>query len=389
MLKCDNRAIISIHALLAESDSRTCKSRPASQKFLSTLSLRRATKQAITAEQTARISIHALLAESDYMPFRMPTGGLLFLSTLSLRRATTRSALCRRPHDISIHALLAESDSPKCVLPWMTSNFYPRSPCGERQQVTFWQDIDDRISIHALLAESDPITCCLHMRHAVFLSTLSLRRATDIAQHSRHLRLSFLSTLSLRRATECRVTDCSRSGISIHALLAESDCFLSVMSFAQTRFLSTLSLRRATSICQAPTPPCNVFLSTLSLRRATHQPRQTRHCKKYFYPRSPCGERHPILLPRFQPGLISIHALLAESDRGQNPGPRKDTDFYPRSPCGERRAPRWIKCRHPPFLSTLSLRRATRGPRRSVYCPINFYPRSPCGERHDFRGQTL
>ena len=40
-------AIISIHALLAESD-----------------------QQAITAEQTARISIHALLAESDLLALK-------------------------------------------------------------------------------------------------------------------------------------------------------------------------------------------------------------------------------------------------------------------------------------------------------------------------------
>ena len=36
--------------------------------------------------------------------------------------------------------------------------------------------------------------------------------------------------------------------------------------------------------------------------------------------------------------LISIHALLAESDghqHGDHPG---HADFYPRSPCGERRA---------------------------------------------------
>ena len=77
-----------------------------------------------------------------------------------------------------------------------------------------------------------------------------------------------------------------------------------------------------------------------------------------FYPRSPCGERlWPGLLARpfF---IISIHALLAESDIGPlifNVQPR---NFYPRSPCGERLAI---------GLSTKSI--------------SNFYPRSPCGER--------
>ena len=57
--------------------------------FLSTLSLRRATVN--TADKEARkrlISIHALLAESDLI---LPMGHLMervFLSTLSLRRAT-------------------------------------------------------------------------------------------------------------------------------------------------------------------------------------------------------------------------------------------------------------------------------------------------------------
>ena len=55
------------------------------------------------------------------------------------------------------------------------------------------------------------------------------------------------------------------------------------------------------------------FLSTLSLRRAT-----TCYCSGSlicnFYPRSPCGER-PLTPARMSLRLlISIHALLAESD---------------------------------------------------------------------------
>ena len=40
------------------------------------------------------------------------------------------------------------------------------------------QQRKQRISIHALLAESDKGTCNLLDAHRVFLSTLSLRRAT-------------------------------------------------------------------------------------------------------------------------------------------------------------------------------------------------------------------
>ena len=144
------------------------------------------------------ISIHALLAESD-TPARI-------LSRLSL---------------ISIHALLAESDGVCQGNKFQDSDFYPRSPCGERQLL---------FSIFPLFR--------------LFLSTLSLRRATSTLIIGFLARV-FLSTLSLRRATWAD-TDYNLSDIiSIHALLAESD---------------------------ESQPPCA---------------RPTRD----FYPRSPCGER--------------------------------------------------------------------------------------------------
>ena len=151
---------------------------------------------------------------------------------------------------------------------------------------------------------------------------------------------------------------CLGGGISIHALLAESDN--------------------------------RVRLSPLG--------------PKYFYPRSPCGERHELSERRWRPSGISIHALLAESD-GHGPACRPaERNFYPRSPCGERPKALPKPPRQPQFLSTLSLRRATynsdnippyrtisihallaesdRPPGNScgtIY--LHFYPRSPCGER--------
>ena len=126
------------------------------------------------------------------------------------------------------------------------------------------------------------------------------------------------------------------------------------------------------------------FLSTLSLRRATPSSSKTGRRFRYFYPRSPCGERPGAEIQHPGKILISIHALLAESDAGpdrQGAGPC--SDFYPRSPCGERPALKTIKALFDtisihallaesdtitagagtmisPFLSTLSLRRATR-----------------------------
>ena len=103
-----------------------------------------------------------------------------------------------------------------------------------------------------------------------FLSTLSLRRATRLPTALRTPHHRFLSTLSLRRATSGRMTAPGKRG----------------------RFLSTLSLRRATVYPMTYGPILSRFLSTLSLRRAT------------------------ACLPACVVGAsISIHALLAESDR--------------------------------------------------------------------------
>ena len=173
--------------------------------------------------------------------------------------------------------------------------FYPRSPCGERPQtVLLGAEYYDDISIHALLAESDAIAGGLKLLNVIFLSTLSLRRATKTQWALLVRQRKFLSTLSLRRATRTarlyqlynndfyprspcgeRPFGAKRAliarSISIHALLAESD--------GQCKKYAWRS--------------------------------------RYFYPRSPCGER----LAGFRQALvhcnISIHALLAESDGRQ------------------------------------------------------------------------
>ena len=58
----------------------------------------------------------------------------------------------------------------------------------------------------------------------------------------------------------------------------------------------------------------NLFLSTLSLRRATCWTVYQFDDKQHFYPRSPCGERQRLSIKIRLELLISIHALLAESD---------------------------------------------------------------------------
>ena len=129
------------------------------------------------------ISIHALLAESDNIlcAVSVQIGG--FLSTLSLRRATDQATSNQPEQQISIHALLAESDGGNVRQVDRDSNFYPRSPCGERRVHYDNYNLHCVISIHALLAESDGIGLVFMWWGVRFLSTLSLRRATGGNDH--------------------------------------------------------------------------------------------------------------------------------------------------------------------------------------------------------------
>ena len=221
-----------------------------------------------TEGQMIEISIHALLAESDPRArLRIPPQPI-FQSTLSLRRATwVRGFRCWFRILISIHALLAESDARLNHRIGIHRDFNPRSPCGERPGFA--------------------ISCIFG---SVFQSTLSLRRATLHKQHRRGW-LEFQSTLSLRRATPIML-----SPLQVRA------------------FQSTLSLRRATRRGPSMQRSSSLFQSTLSLRRATDSQCRQQYTRRYFNPRSPCGERRWALPGSPFPREISIHALLAESD---------------------------------------------------------------------------
>ena len=305
---------ISIHALLAESDGLGFCYHCDDVAFLSTLSLRRATAPNRRPCRCNKISIHALLAESDlffivFDLFRnISIHALLaesdsplsincmihmqFLSTLSLRRATMQIVIIVVDTVISIHALLAESDQTNrsATIPYF--NFYPRSPCGERHIVGGAGNNAIRISIHALLAESDLNQIQPRRFHYRFLSTLSLRRATQSSAKSTPeetyfyprspcgerrappynlmIHHTFLSTLSLRRATPKR----PKHQTQTQNFYPRSPCGerqnQSEHCERLMSFLSTLSLRRATWVAFSAMLPNSVFLSTLSLRRATN-----------------------------------------------------------------------------------------------------------------------
>ena len=356
----------------------------------------------------SNISIHALLAESD-AAYVAKTGMT----------------------EISIHALLAESGRPAKPDRSAPDNFYPRSPCGERP-CWRWDNPNTKPNFYPRSPcgeRRNKHTIITGGKHFYPRSPCGERRCEPWPPHRT---TQFLSTLSLRRATSAQAAFPPGECISIHALLAESDAAMAAMAFTAAyfyprspcgerlcpddkqadfcQFLSTLSLRRATALFGTTTSAAQ-FLSTLSLRRATVD-----------------------FSSNARATLISIHALLAESDmpistsfpialnfyphspcgerRWRCSCRRLYSNFYPRSPCGERRhscradagdqpisihallaesdAQRQSAQRQPDgFLSTLSLRRATGAATNTRARHLNFYPRSPCGERRNNSNNEL
>ena len=170
--------------------------------FLSTLSLRRATYQGQAGFAGYRnFYPRSPCGERHRKMLKEMSIYVSFLSTLSLRRATSSKTHDRHKTPISIHALLAESDLTDRSRRAFILYFYPRSPCGERRVHYDNYNLHCVISIHALLAESDSLwalmgglscndfyprspcgerlsSCFGKITSVLFLSTLSLRRAT-------------------------------------------------------------------------------------------------------------------------------------------------------------------------------------------------------------------
>ena len=87
------------------------------------------------------------------------------------------------------------------------------------------------ISIHALLAESDRL-CAASIRHRPISIHALLAESDDFIRCIAPGRAVFLSTLSLRRATVQEFQPASNGAISIHALLAESDSAAAIIVIA-------------------------------------------------------------------------------------------------------------------------------------------------------------
>ena len=79
------------------------------------------------------ISIHALLAESDSWRLVMNLLCLYFYPRSPCGERLHLFVSSGVDFAISIHALLAESDAPPYNLMIQHTHFYPRSPCGERR----------------------------------------------------------------------------------------------------------------------------------------------------------------------------------------------------------------------------------------------------------------
>ena len=217
-------------------------------------------------------------------------GAYIFQSTLSLRRATQTALIAshaptnfnprspcgerqevgnlpRKLGKISIHALLAESDGCRIPYPVPAWNFNPRSPCGERPSALE--------ALERLTGNFNPRSPCgerlLPLLGAecprIFQSTLSLRRAT-FGMGIFSSCFIFQSTLSLRRATQVYHRCPGRHG----NFNPRSPC-------GERRGIAQIPKKRGR------------FQSTLSLRRATSSSSQSFSFSSYFNPRSPCGER--------------------------------------------------------------------------------------------------
>ena len=168
----------------------------------------------------------------------------VFLSTLSLRRAT----------------LFKLAKGGKLLY------FYPRSPCGERPRHPAIRVDLNNISIHALLAESDG-------------APVERMPSFSISIHA------LLAESDGLLAGYPELFD-----ISIHALLAESDASTTTTTICIVVFLSTLSLRRATLTPSRMSS--RLLISIHALLAESDRPlRQLQFALLYFYPRSPCGER--------------------------------------------------------------------------------------------------
>ena len=257
----------------------------------------------------------------------------VFQSTLSLRRATPVEDDPVSVRAISIHALLAESDPGRLGRVGAWSHFNPRSPCGER-----------RVFAPRCLVSGyfNPRSPCGERRNTQFSPSRG-------------------------------------EGISIHALLAESDSYRGTTYIDGSNFNPRSPCGER--LLRPPTGEDPVLISIHALlAESDEQGYSLKEKEQYFNPRSPCGERLRSGVSEVNPRYFNPRSPCGE----RLPGLLHQflsVNFNPRSPCGERPCSLYFLDHATRFQSTLSLRRATWPPSDTALTPWDFNPRSPCGER--------
>ena len=227
----------------------------------------------LDGSKSSIVSIHALLAESDNTASITPTASRSFYPRSPCGERRRKAFSIFLPIRVSIHALLAESDLTSLFRPVKEQSFYPRSPCGERHTGQPVRGLPSCFYPRSPCGERLAAgTVCRQMQG--FLSTLSLRRATQPpplliveltsfyprspcgerhAKPWRKYHTADVSIHALLAESDARGPLRARAPeVSIHALLAESDAEAKRTTDIRPPFLSTLSLRRATclSICR-------------------------------------------------------------------------------------------------------------------------------------------
>ena len=194
-----------------------------------------------------------------------------FLSTLSLRRATSALLLLALSPTISIHALLAESDLLFISLGRSFIDFYPRSPCGERHGSPILSGHDANFYPRSPCGERR--VTVLGIQHRVGISIHALLAESDQGAHRlAHAPPEISIHALLAESDNARPEIRPRDAISIHALLAESDDN-GRMRDAENLTISIHALLAESDQLYINRPTKTiVFLSTLSLRRATRRP---------------------------------------------------------------------------------------------------------------------
>ena len=193
---------------------------------------------------------------------------LAFQSTLPARGATRKDGKTVEADKISIHAPRTGSDAAlqeiKAIL-LEISIHAPRTGSDERLVVCKMSDIDfNPRSPHGERLNVSSIQCSQY----VFQSTLPARGATITGSAS-----AWVQTISIhapRTGSDSRPLQIATpQGISIHAPRTGSDARAAGYSATPSSFQSTLPARGATHHARAPARACTRFQSTLPARGAT------------------------------------------------------------------------------------------------------------------------